>query len=262
MNESLSQGQQQIFDTNQASDYNLAQYGNQQTQELLKRGGTPFEYNTGQHEAWAGDLYNKLNTETNAQNDQALRSRLAAQGVKQGSAAYDREMASYSKGRDNARNQFLLDSQSQGYQQAMATRNQQTNEPLAIATGTQIQLPNFNPGRVGNVATTDMASIYNNYDQARMQAAQMKQANLGGLFSGIGSMFALSDRRAKTGIKKVGMANGLNLYTYEYKKGLGPIGRQIGVMAQEVAKKIPEAVAKGADGLFRVNYSKAFSLGA
>ena len=87
----------------------------------------------------------------------------------------------------------------------------------------------------------------------------MKGANLGGLFSGIGSMFALSDRRAKKDIKKVGILKGQNIYEYKYKMG-GP--KQLGVMAQEVLKKVPEAVAKGADGLLRVNYSKAFALGA
>lgn len=261
--ETLSAGQQGIFDRNQASETNLAQYGMDQTEQLKQRGGTPFQYNTGDHEQWFAKNYDALNAEGNAQADEAMRSRLASQGIKAGSAEYDRQLKAQAGGQANARLQALMQSQGTGYEQSLATRNQQTNEPLAIATGTQINMPQFSAGRVGQVANTDMAGIYSNYDNQKMQRFNSKQQMLGGLFSGVGSAFALSDRRAKTNIEKIGMAGGHNIYKYDYKPGLGqPKTRQIGVMAQEVLKKVPEAVAKGVDGLFRVNYSKAFSLGA
>jgi hypothetical protein len=64
----------------------------------------------------------------------------------------------------------------------------------------------------------------------------------------------LSDRRAKTDIKKVGKTDdGLNVYTYRYKSG-GPM--QMGVMAQEVQKKTPDAVVPMGQGLLGVDYSK------
>lgn len=60
---------------------------------------------------------------------------------------------------------------------------------------------------------------------------------------GLASMvapFFLSDKRAKTDIKKIGKTDsGLPVYTYKYKTG-GPT--QMGVMAQDVEKEIPEAV--------------------
>jgi hypothetical protein len=64
----------------------------------------------------------------------------------------------------------------------------------------------------------------------------------------------LSDRRAKTDIEKVGkLDNGLKVYAYRYKDG-GP--RHIGVMAQEVEKRKPDAV-KTVSGFKMVDYAKA-----
>lgn len=56
----------------------------------------------------------------------------------------------------------------------------------------------------------------------------------------LGSLF-LSDERAKTDIKKVGkLDSGEGVYTYRYK--MNPFKMHVGVMAQEVEKKHPEAV--------------------
>lgn len=73
-----------------------------------------------------------------------------------------------------------------------------------------------------------------------------------GVGAGAGALLGLlSDRRAKTDIKKVGKTDdGLNVYTYRYKFG-GPV--HMGVMAQEVEKKIPDAVEE-IDGVKTVKY--------
>lgn len=78
----------------------------------------------------------------------------------------------------------------------------------------------------------------------------------GGLASGIGAAggFAamFSDRRLKTDIQKVGKTNaGLPIYTYKYK---GDNKTQMGVMAQDVEKKTPNAV-KEVGGFKAVNYA-------
>jgi hypothetical protein len=63
----------------------------------------------------------------------------------------------------------------------------------------------------------------------------------------------VSDRRAKTDIKRVGeLDNGLGIFTYKYKGG-GP--RQMGVMAQDVQKVNPGAV-RNIGGLLAVDYGK------
>jgi hypothetical protein len=75
--------------------------------------------------------------------------------------------------------------------------------------------------------------------------------------AGLGMMglSALSDRRAKTDISRVGETDdGQNIYVYRYK---GSPTFQMGMMADEVAEKHPEAVSKRPDGLLQVNYRAA-----
>lgn len=64
----------------------------------------------------------------------------------------------------------------------------------------------------------------------------------------------LSDVRAKRDIVAVGqLANGIGLYRYRY---LWNDQAYVGVMAQEVAEIVPEAVAVGEDGYLRVDYAR------
>jgi len=77
----------------------------------------------------------------------------------------------------------------------------------------------------------------------------------GGTLAGL--LGKLSDRRAKTGIRRIGTAsNGLPLYLYRYKDD---DAFQVGVMAQDVERVRPEAVSEGADGYKRVRYDLAFA---
>lgn len=101
-------------------------------------------------------------------------------------------------------------------------------------------------------------------NQAAMQAARMysgaqNRAGMMGLFGGLGSGLigaggaigaaamlapALSDKREKTEIKPLGKSGsvlGLKMYSYKYK---GDDKRRVGMMAQDVAKVLPEAVTE------------------
>jgi hypothetical protein len=62
----------------------------------------------------------------------------------------------------------------------------------------------------------------------------------------------LSDRRAKTDIKRIGQTDaGTPIYRFKYKHG-GPV--QIGYMAQDLLETQPHAVTTGPDGFYRVSY--------
>jgi hypothetical protein len=97
---------------------------------------------------------------------------------------------------------------------------------------------------------------------ARMSAgAQMDAANSAGTGQAIGSVLglatavAMSDRRLKENIQKVGsLNNGLPVYRFNYK---GKDTPQIGLMAQDVKKVHPEAVAKDKRGYMMVDYTQA-----
>ncbi|MGL4488502.1 MAG: tail fiber domain-containing protein [Rhizobiaceae bacterium] len=135
-------------------------------------------------------------------------------------------------------------------------RNSALNEYLALQGGSQIGQPNYVNSNNAQIPTTDVAGIIGQSDAQRMQAYQAKQQQIGGLMGGIASLFALSDKRAKTDIKEVG-----GLYEYRYKGD--PKGKKrIGVMAQEVEKIKPKAVRKRPDGMKEVNYGELFMAGA
>jgi hypothetical protein len=93
--------------------------------------------------------------------------------------------------------------------------------------------------------------------QAASANAQAQAAQSAGLMNALGTIggaaIIASDRRLKTDIKKVGKTeSGLPIYTYKYK---GDNKTQMGVMAQDVEKKNPEAVSE-VGGYKAVNYKK------
>jgi hypothetical protein len=72
--------------------------------------------------------------------------------------------------------------------------------------------------------------------------------------SNAASNIRLSDIRLKQDIVALGRtADGLGLYRYRY---IGDHTVYVGVMAQEVAKRVPAAVIRGADGYLRVDYAR------
>ena len=84
---------------------------------------------------------------------------------------------------------------------------------------------------------------------------------LGGLLSGAGAFMsglaALSDRRAKHSIRRIGKTDhGLPIYSFKYK-GDDREQTHIGFMADEVEDRHPGAVSTGPDGMKRVDYDQA-----
>lgn len=86
---------------------------------------------------------------------------------------------------------------------------------------------------------------------------------IGGIGAGLGGaanlgkfLFTASDERLKEDIERVGKTDdGQPIYNFRYKSG-GPV--VMGLMAQEVAKKRPEAVARDPEtGYLMVDYKKA-----
>ena len=89
-----------------------------------------------------------------------------------------------------------------------------------------------------------------------VQQTQGIAGGLADLAGGIGGAIALSDRRLKTNIQRVGETpGGTSVYTWDWTAtGARIAGGQptIGVMAQDV----PEAAIMGADGYLRVDYRR------
>ncbi|QRY69171.1 tail fiber domain-containing protein [Ensifer sp. PDNC004] len=158
---------------------------------------------------------------------------------------------------NNARSQYL--------NELYAQRNQPINEISSLLSGAQVTGPNFVNAQGVQVPTVDYAGLVNQDYQNRLGAYQTKQAQSGGLIGGLlgfgGQLASLSDKRAKKDIKKVGELKGHGLYEYRYRGKHDDGQRHIGVMAQNVEKKRPDAVSRRPDGLRQVDYGALFSAG-
>ena len=86
------------------------------------------------------------------------------------------------------------------------------------------------------------------------QGATLDTPDFGNL-AACGEIQAFSDRRLKTYIAEISeTADGIKLYSWKYKSDL--VTTWVGVMAQDLETTHPEALVTGADGFYRVNYSK------
>ena len=56
------------------------------------------------------------------------------------------------------------------------------------------------------------------------------------------------------------MLSQINGYYYHWKKGAADTSRQVGVMAQEIQRVLPEAVSTDSDGILSVDYGKLTAL--
>lgn len=137
-----------------------------------------------------------------------------------------------------------------------------SQQPLSYQSGQQMlgmgmgQIGRGTPGLINPDTGLNLgAAERQNQMQAQAANAQAQASYSAGIMGAVGSVGAglliASDRRLKTDIEKIGKTNaGLPIYTYKYK---GDNKTQMGVMAQDVEKKTPNAV-KEIGGFKAVNY--------
>ena len=205
----------------------------------------------------------------------SLETRLANQGISYGSEAWMRAMDDYNRSQNDMRlaaNTFAGNEMAQLYGLEASQRDRAINEMvqqrqipinelMAMLGGSQVRAPNFVGTPQTQVAGTPLAdSVYGSYQGQLQNYAAQQEANAArtqGLFGllGTGAMaWAMSDRRLKRNIKRIGTwANGLAVYAYQYIWSGEP---QVGFMADEVERLHPHAVARIGEYL-AVNYSEA-----
>lgn len=255
----LSPELQALKDTGQRTSQNLATLGESQSQRLSGLLAEPFSLNNDATESRLMELASKRLDPMLDRRRESENTRLANQGIKVNSTAYDRAMEQVNQGENDARNQLLLTGRNQAVQEALLQRNQPLNEIIGLSTGTQIGTPSFAGTPQTGIPTTDVAGLTQaNYQQQYQQWLQGQQNNnalLGGLF-GLGSAAIIaSDKRLKEDVKKIGKTDdGIPIVTYRYKGDPVP---HMGFLAQDVAKKKPEAVHKTLSGFLAVDMDKA-----
>lgn len=137
-----------------------------------------------------------------------------------------------------------------------------------IATGIGSAIAGQESGAASNIANLLMGGT-GQATQADIAAAsympQMMGDIIGAGATAAGMMFggpaaagAVSDRRLKADILRVGDVGPLGWYTWTWQPESGLTGIGQGFIADEVAELEPEAVTVGSDGYSRVHYDKAF----
>lgn len=255
-NTTLTPEQQEIYNQIQAADLNLATIANEQSGRVGELLNNPFEYSNQDAENWAFDLASQRILPQQEQNRKALDTQLLNRGIRPGSAAYDQEMQRLTNANTDQLNQLALTGRQMGFNEALAMRNQPLNEIIGLMSGSQIQNPNatFAQTPQSGVAGVDYTGLVNQKYQADMNAYNARMGALGGLFGSAMGMFSFSDRRLKENIERIGQTDtGTPVYKFNY---IGQKQTHIGYMAQDLLETQPDAVRKGSDGYYRVDYSK------
>lgn len=197
-----------------------------------------------------------------AQNKQQFDAQMANQGITAGGEAYDNAARDFGQQRNDAYTQArqqAISTMPQTYQLAAAARQQPLTELNSIMTGSQPQMPQFQPTQYSMGAQGPnqfgAAQAQNQYGMG-LYNSQVGQQNsmYGGLMSlggALGSAF-ISDRRLKSNIQRIG-DHPLGIGVYEYDI-FGH--RDVGVMADEVLTVKPEAVILRPDGYMMVDYGR------
>lgn len=260
--QTLSGAGQQLFDTGQQTQQNLANLAQEQSGRLSGLLNQPLDWSAQQ--GYLNDLTaQNLNPQWDRmaeQNEQSLVNR----GLRPGSTAYNDAQDQFLQSRSSAFNNANLNNFNSALQSQMTLRNQPLNEILALAGQSQIQQPSFMNTPQTGVAGTDVAGITQNAYNTQLQGYNSMMGGLGSAGAGLlaapttsilGGLFGLSDRKAKKDIRRIGTAfNGVPLYMYRYTDD--DSRWHVGPMAQEVK---PSAVELRDDGYLYVDYAEAFA---
>lgn len=111
-------------------------------------------------------------------------------------------------------------------------------------------------GQMGSNAAS-MWGAQANY-HANMQSGDTFGGVLGGLggaAAGLAKLGVFSDRRLKSDVQRIGVDERTGLPLYEFAYTAEPGRRYVGVMADEVQERFPEAVTVDGSGFMRVDYA-------
>jgi len=277
---SLTPESQALFDqqldiTGTLGDYAQTRAGQLPTDQFsFDQFGDMPTFDSDYRQQVAGDMFSRLNPQIDRRREQVA-TQLANQGITLGSDAYNAAMDDLSREENDLRLAIsgmsgdemsrLFNLQLAGRQQGMneyqTERAAPINELAAALQGSPaINAPNFAPNAQYQVGAPDIQGLtlgaYNaNANAAAQQSAASSslRGNLIGAGGTLGAGFFMSDIRLKRDIRKVGtLNNGIGVYEFNY---LWNSPRMIGVIAQEVARVIPDAVKKVGEYL-AVDYSK------
>jgi hypothetical protein len=278
--QTLTPAQQKILEQNQNLNSGLldtAQSGLNYAKGVIEKPGVDLSqlpsYGINPGENYSDAIMRRLQPSMD-QAKQSFESQMANQGVVPGTQAYDNAYRNFSQGQNDQRTSAItggmgvgLNANQQAFQQQSYNQMQPINVINALRTGSQVQGPSYvNPAAMPSVAGPDLLGAAQAQYQGQLAQTNANNAASGGFMGGLmnlastgAQLYAGSDQSIKENIIKIGrLDNGINIYKFDYRpeyKNTWGHGTHIGVMAQEVEKVIPEAVATHKDGYKLVNYS-------
>lgn len=224
--------------------------------------------------------YNQASSRLDPQFNQregALRTRLLNQGLAEGSEAYNNAMGQFGRERNDAYTSAMASAIGQGtaagstlFNQGMMSRQQALSELLRQRGQAMGELQGlagltgqagFSQAGMGQAPQYLQAGAMQ--DSANMRRYQMEQQRLADMYgagmdllgTGASLGFMLCDERAKVDVQRytTEALPGVPLASWRYRPGMGPEGRHLGVVAQDLARVRPEAVRERPDGLLEVH---------
>jgi hypothetical protein len=203
--ERLSAPAQAIYDTRQGAEQNLATAARNQSGNVVNSMSQPWNPDTAAIERRIFELGSSTLNPMFERQRGDLETRLSNQGIKLGSAAYDRALNEMGNTQNQAYNQLALQGRGQAFGELQSIRNQPLNELSALLSGSQVSMPNYGVNTPAGIPTTDNAALINsNYGQ-RLANWQQEQENRG---SFVGGLFGLGNAAIMSGVgpfKGIGM---------------------------------------------------------
>jgi hypothetical protein len=256
----LGDAEQQQYDTRNQIANQLLTGADKQVGDFAN---DPFSFNDQGHTAAQAQYQRQLdllNPEFKKQ-DTAFEDRLANAGIPMGSEAYNDALRQHENDKNFALTQAAQQSEQTGAQLGLSERQQRYNE-LAAALGSQ-QLNGVQAFGT-QAAPIDVAGAYQNANNAALArynaGASSQNAGIGALGQLVSSAITQwSDENLKYDIEKVGeLPDDTNVYEYHYLNESPNDDKHVGVLAQEVEDKYPDAVIQNAEGtpFKKVNYSR------
>lgn len=252
------------------ADTSMGQVGSSLSSPLNLGGALP-DYN----QKVADALYQRSTRYLDPQWAQAEtdeRSRLANSGFSQQNEGYGKAIdrfgaakeAAYGTARDQAvaaGGDVGLRQRQQSITEALMQRQQPLTELNALRTGAQPNIPSFPSTNVG--ANAVGPNLLGAAGQQSQYAGDIYNAQTGTYNSNIGALgnlgamaLLMSDRRLKRSLTRlVEDPRGFGVYRFKY---LWSDDFQVGVMADEVQRVLPEAVLERLDGYLMVDYGALY----
>lgn len=264
----------------------------QLTRPDLVRGVGPTDF-TADREAMTDAVFNRARSRLDpmwGQAEDKLDTRLANQGLSGNSSAAITAREGFGRNKNDAYDQALTsailagsDQQQRGFDQSVTkgnfansasqqdfgnqafARSQPISDFSALLGMGDIMMPQQYSGPQTSVAGTDVLGAFGLNSQQQQNAYNAKLASNNSKNAGIAQLGSaalqaaiMSDARVKKNIRRIGSADGHNLYVFHYHGEPDTAPLRLGVMAQEVGQSRPDAVVERDDGVLTVDYAKLF----